>query len=259
MPIVPSPSVLTVSFPRSSLRISQVIRSPLRSSTTSVLIAASPGSARQRSRRTEKIAQRIRLAWRQNRSLRDSGRACRGDGASICLWQYSQSALMVVPSLAVWPPSWHRKQPADVDVADVVRVHAPGDLHGGKHVAAVQRLQRRRPPGRARGSRRRLPETRRTSAVPRRSPGAPLPASEYSPFRSRTPSRRTNGSVRLIRPAAIASSTARSAVGEIRCATTLWQSMQSIVRRSPPRELLGGRALGGVFPHLAACASVTLT
>ena len=28
-----------------------------------------------------------------------------GVGVSICLWQYSQSALIVVPSLAVWLPS----------------------------------------------------------------------------------------------------------------------------------------------------------
>src|SRR5688572_26075171 len=40
MATVPMPSVLTVSLPRSSLRISQVIRSPLRSSTRSVLTAA---------------------------------------------------------------------------------------------------------------------------------------------------------------------------------------------------------------------------
>ena len=33
---------------------------------------------------------------------------------SICLWQYSQSALMVLPSFAVRLPSWQRKQPDDV-------------------------------------------------------------------------------------------------------------------------------------------------
>ena len=35
-------------------------------------------------------------------------------GLSICLWQYSQSALIVVPSFAARLPSWQRKQPADV-------------------------------------------------------------------------------------------------------------------------------------------------
>ena len=32
---------------------------------------------------------------------------------SICLWQNSQSALIVVPSLAVRLPSWQRKHPGD--------------------------------------------------------------------------------------------------------------------------------------------------
>ena len=33
---------------------------------------------------------------------------------SSCLWQYSQSALIVDPSLALCESSWHRKQPFDV-------------------------------------------------------------------------------------------------------------------------------------------------
>jgi hypothetical protein len=35
-------------------------------------------------------------------------------GFSICLWQYSQSPLMVEPSPAVCESSWQRKQPFDV-------------------------------------------------------------------------------------------------------------------------------------------------
>jgi hypothetical protein len=35
-------------------------------------------------------------------------------GFSICLWQYSQSPLIVEPSAAVCDESWHRKQPVEV-------------------------------------------------------------------------------------------------------------------------------------------------
>ena len=35
-------------------------------------------------------------------------------GFSICLWQYSQSELIELPSFATRVPSWQRKQPADV-------------------------------------------------------------------------------------------------------------------------------------------------
>ena len=37
-----------------------------------------------------------------------------GSGVSICLWQSSQSPLIVDPSLAVCDSSWHRKQPLEV-------------------------------------------------------------------------------------------------------------------------------------------------
>ena len=53
-------------------------------------------------------------------------------GVSICLWQYSQSPLMVVPSFAaLCVSSWHRKQPVDVTWPAVVGIDAEGDLHVG--------------------------------------------------------------------------------------------------------------------------------
>ena len=58
---------------------------------------------------------RRRRIERHRRGSRKTARAGRRvQGRSICLWQYSQSALIEVPSFALWLPSWQRKHPDDV-------------------------------------------------------------------------------------------------------------------------------------------------
>ena len=51
-----------------------------------------------------------RTSWVEG-GIRGSSRC---QGFSICLWQYSQSELIEVPSLATRLPSWQRKHPDDV-------------------------------------------------------------------------------------------------------------------------------------------------
>ena len=101
-----------------------------------------------------------------------------GSGYSMW-WQVSQSCPIVLPSFVLWLSSWHRKQPGEVHVADVVRVGAELDVHLRKHVAPVDaagRADRLLDVLAPRHVDLRSPASGRTRAARVRSPRRPRPA-----------------------------------------------------------------------------------